>query len=220
MRLHAYYRSSTSYRVRIALNLKGLDYAIVPVDLKVAEQRGDAYRALNPFGGVPALETDGQVHAQSLAIMEWLDDRYPDRPLLPADIEDRFAVRELAYAIATELHAPLNLPVLQYLKRELGHSQAEIDTWYRHWLARTLGPVEAKVAARVAGRDAGDFPFGAPGLFEAVLVPQLYNARRFAFDMSAMPCLGRIEAACLAHPAFIAAHPDNQPDSPTQGAPA
>ncbi|GGC06128.1 maleylacetoacetate isomerase [Novosphingobium endophyticum] len=210
MRLHAYYRSSTSYRVRIALNLKGLDYEIVPVNLLESEQRGEAYRKLNPFAGVPALEADGRVYTQSMAILEWLDERHRDRSLLPADTEDRFVMRELAMAIATELHAPLNLPVLRYLKHELGHSQDEIDTWYRHWLARTLVPVEAKLAER----GAGDFLFDGPGLFECVLIPQLYNARRFDFDLSAMPHMTRIEAACLEHPAFVAAHPDNQPDCP------
>lgn len=212
MRLHAYHRSSTSYRVRIALNLKGLDYEIVPVNLLKSEQRADSYREINPFGGVPALEVDGRVYAQSMAILEWLDERYPDRPLLPSDVEDRFVMRELALAIATELHAPLNLSVLKYLKRELGHSQEEIDAWYRHWLGRTLAPIEAKLAAR----GTKDFLFDAPGMFECVLIPQLYNARRFEFDLSAMPYMTRIEAACLAHPAFAAAHPDRQPDSPRE----
>ena len=118
MRLYTYYRSSTSYRLRIALNLKGLDYEIVPVNLLEAEQRREAYRKLNPFAGVPALEADGRVYAQSMAILEWLDERYPDRALLPADVEDRFTMRELSLAIATELHAPLNLPVLKYLAKE------------------------------------------------------------------------------------------------------
>lgn len=212
MRLHGYYRSSTSYRLRIALNLKGLDYETVPVDLKAGAQKGEDFRALNPFAGVPALELDGRVYAQSMAIMEWLDERFSDRPLLPASTEDRFVMRELAYAIATELHAPLNLPVLQYLKRDLGHSQGEIDTWYHTWLGKTLRPLEAKLEAR----DTGDFLFDAPGLFEAVLIPQLYNARRFDFDLSAMPHMGRIEAACCELPAFVAAHPDNQPDSPSR----
>ena len=210
MRLYAYYRSSTSYRVRIALNLKGLDYEIVPVNLLESEQRGEAYRKVNPFAGVPALEVDGRVYAQSMAILEWLDERHPDRSLLPRDVEDRFVMRELAMAIATELHAPLNLPVLGYLKHALGHSQDEIDTWYRHWLAKTLVPLEAKLAAR----GTGDFLFDAPGLFECVLIPQLYNARRFEFDLSAMPHMTRIEAACLKRPAFRAAHPDHQPDCP------
>lgn len=210
MRLYAYYRSSTSYRVRIGLNLKRLDYEIVPVNLLESEQRGEAYRALNPFGGVPALEADGKVHAQSMAILEWLDERFPEHPLLPAGIEDRFLVRELALAIATELHAPLNLPVLQYLKRDFGRSQDEVDTWYRHWLARTFTGIEARLEAL----GAGDFLLAAPGLFECVLVPQLYNARRFAFDLGPYPHITRIESACLGLPAFVKALPENQPDCP------
>lgn len=210
MRLHAYYRSSTSYRVRIALNLKGLDYEIVPVNLLDAEQRGDAFRAINPFAGVPAIEHDGLVYAQSMAILEWLDERFADHPLLPDDIEERFIARELGLAIATELHAPLNLPVLQYLKHDLGHSQGEIDTWYRHWLIKTFAGLEQ----RLEKLDCEDFLFEAPGYFECVLVPQLYNARRFSFDLAPYPRMSRIEAACLAHPAFMKAHPDNQPDTP------
>ena len=213
MRLFAYYRSSTSYRVRIALNLKGLEYEIVPVDLAQAEQRGTEYRAINPFAGVPAVEHEGRYYAQSMAVMEWLEDRFPQPPLLPSDAEGRFRARELAYAIATELHAPLNLPVLQYLKHDLGHDQPTIDRWYRHWLAKTLAPLEQRLEALGAGDLLGDVP----GLFEAVLVPQLYNARRFDFDLSEMPHLRRIEATCLAYPAFVRAHPDNQPDSTAQG---
>ncbi|WP_404480248.1 maleylacetoacetate isomerase [Novosphingobium sp. BL-52-GroH] len=207
LRLHGYRRSSTSYRVRIALNLKRLDHEIVPVNLLAREQRGDAFRALNPFAGVPALEADGVVHAQSIAILEWLDERFPDRPLLPTGIEKRFAARELALAIATELHAPLNSPVLEYLKLDLGHAQAEVDIWYWHWLEKTLTGVEE----RLRQRDTGDFLFDAPGYFECVLVPQLHNARRFAFDLGPYPHCMRIEAACLQDPAFAAAHPDNQP---------
>ena len=210
MRLHAYYRSSTSYRLRIALNIKQLEYSVVPVNLLAAEQREPEFTARNPFGGVPMLEADGRERAQSMAILEWLDEAYPAAPLLPADIEARFTVRELAYAIATELHAPLNLPVLTYLKREFGRSQDEIDQWYRHFLARTLTGVEA----RLAQFGADNFLLDQPGLFECVLIPQLYNARRFAFDLAPYPHLAQIEAACLPLPAFIAAHPDNQPDNP------
>jgi maleylacetoacetate isomerase len=212
MRLHAYFRSSTSYRLRIALNLKGLDYEIAPVNLLKSEQQSDDYRTRNPFAGVPMLEAVGRDRAQSMAIIEWLDEAYPDRPLLPHDTEDRFTARELAYAIATEMHAVNNLPVLQYLKRELGHSQDEIDTWYRHWLAKTFVPVEA----RLDQLGAGDFLFDAPGLFEVVLIPQMYNARRFGFDFSSSPRMVAIEAACLALPAFERAHPDNQPDTPKE----
>lgn len=214
VRLYAYFRSSTSYRVRIGLNLKGLDYETVPVDVLAKEQRGEAYRARNPFAGVPALEVDGRTYAQSMPILEWLDECYPYPPLLPRDSEQRFTVRELAYAIATELHAPLNSPVLQYLKDEFGQHQAAVDRWYHHWLGKTLGGVEQ----RLAELGAGDFLFGAPGLFECVLIPQLYNARRFGFDLSGMPWMHRIESACLELPAFVRAHPDNQPDSPDGGA--
>jgi len=210
MRLHGYFRSSTSYRVRIALNLKELEYETVPVNLLKGEQRGEAFCALNGFASVPALEVEGRTYTQSLAILEWLDERHPERPLLPRRIEDRFVARQLASAIATELHAPLNLSVLQYLKRDLGQSPDAIDGWYRHWLNRTLTPIEASLARRATG----DFLFDAPGLFEAVLIPQLYNAARRGFDMTAMPHLARIEAACLPLPAFVAAHPDNQPDAP------
>ncbi|MBW8755663.1 MAG: maleylacetoacetate isomerase, partial [Sphingomonadales bacterium] len=213
MRLHAYYRSSTSYRVRIGLNLKGLDYDIVPVDLRQGEQRGPAYRGKNPFAGVPALEVEDRFYAQSMPILEWLDERYPDPPLLPGDADQRFTARELAYAIATELHAPLNLPVLQYLKHEFGQDQAAIDRWYHHWLEKTLTGVEQ----RLAELGVGDFLGDAPGLFECVLIPQLYNARRFGFDLSQMPWMHRIETACLELPAFVRAHPDHQPDSPPDG---
>lgn len=211
MRLFGYFRSSTSYRLRIALNLKGLSFENVPVNLVTAEQKGEAFTSRNPFGSVPMLEADGRDRAQSMALLEWLDEAYPQAPFLPRDIEARYTVRELAYAIATEIHAVNNLPVLKYLKDVLGHSQDEIDVWYRTWLKRTLDPVEA----RLAQLKTGDFLHGdAPGLFEIVAVPQLANARRFNYDLSASPHLTRIEAACLALPAFAAAHPDNQVDSP------
>ncbi|WP_379920751.1 maleylacetoacetate isomerase [Erythrobacter sp. R86502] len=211
MKLHGYFRSSTSYRLRIALQLKGLAFENVPVNLVSAEQKGAAFTTRNPFGSVPMLEADGRDRAQSMALLEWLDEAYRAQPLLPADLEARYTVRELAYAIATEIHAVNNLPVLKYLKDPLGHSQDDINVWYRHWLKRTLDPVEA----RLAQLQTGDFLHGdAPGLFEVVLIPQLYNARRFDYDLSASPHMTRIEAACLALPAFAAAHPDNQTDSP------
>ncbi|RYE72264.1 MAG: maleylacetoacetate isomerase, partial [Oxalobacteraceae bacterium] len=165
MRLHGYFRSSTSYRVRIALNLKGLAYETAPVNLLLAEQRSEPFRALNAFAGVPALEVDGRIYAQSLAILEWLDERYPEHALLPQNIEDRFAARELAHAIATELHAPLNSPILAYLEQDLGLSKDAVRAWYHRWLGKTLTGVEAKLAER----GAEDFLFAAPGLFEAVL---------------------------------------------------
>jgi maleylacetoacetate isomerase len=210
MKLHAYFRSSTSYRLRIALNLKALDYEIVPVNIVKGEQRAPEFLSHNPFAGVPLLQADARDRAQSLAILEWLDEAYPDRPLLPRDTEDRFTARELAYAIATDIHAINNLSALQYLKNEMGQQQDAIDAWYRHWLKKTLVPVEA----RLAQLGSGDFLFGAPGLFEVVLLPQMYNARRFALDTSAMAHIERIEAVCLVLPEFQRAHPDNQPDTP------
>lgn len=208
--LHGYFRSSTTYRLRIALELKGLEYSYITVNLLTSEQKGAGFTTRNPFGSVPLLVADGRDRAQSMAQLEWLEEAHPQNPLLPAGVEDRFTVRELAYAIATELHAPLNLPVLKYLADPLGHSQEEVDTWYRHWLARTLGPVEQ----RLAQLQTGDFLFDRPGLFETVLLPQIYNARRFDYDFSDAPHITRIEGACLALPAFQRAHPDNQPDNP------
>lgn len=211
MRLYGYFRSSTSYRLRIALNLKGLAFENIPVSLLTGENKAPEFTARNPFGSLPMLEADGRDRAQSMALLEWLDEAYPDPAFLPRDIEARYTVRELAYGIATEIHAVNNLPVLKYLKDVLGHTQDEIDLWYRTWLKRTLDPVEA----RLAQLGTGDFLLGdAPGLFEIVLIPQLANARRFQYDLSASPHMTRIEAACLALPAFERAHPDNQIDAP------
>ena len=209
MKLYGYYRSSTSYRLRIALNLKGLDYDYVPVNLLASEQKGEAYTSHNPFGSVPLLVADGRDRAQSMAQIEWLEEAYPEPPLLPGNIEDRFTARELAYAIATETHAPNNLQVLKYLKSEFDASQDQIDNWYRHWLARTFTPIEH----RLEQLGTGDFLFDGPGLFEVLLLPQMYNARRFALDMTSYPRITRIEAACLVLPAFQRAHPDNQIDA-------
>ena len=210
MKLHAYFRSSTSYRLRIALELKGLDYEVVPVDLRTSEQSAEAFTNRNPFGSVPMLEADGRDRMQSMAMLEWLDEAYPQAPLLPAGLEQRYTVRELAYAIATEIHALNNLQVLKYLRDPLGHCDAEVNAWYHHWLARTLDPVEV----RCAQIGTGDFLVDRPSLFEVVLLPQLFNARKLDFDLAPYPHLTRIEAACLALPEFQRAYPDNQPDSP------
>jgi maleylacetoacetate isomerase len=212
LKLHGYYRSSTTYRLRIALNLKGIDYTLAPVNLLLAEHRAVDFLVRNPSGAVPVLEAEGRERTQSMAILEWLDDRFPNLPLLPADPEARFTVREFAYAIATDLHAPLNLRTIRYLKSDLALPPAEVTKWYLHWLAETLQPLEQ----RAAGLPTGDFLGEQPGLFECVLIPQLYNARRYGFDMQLLPHLARIEAACLQLPAFIRAHPDNQPDTPKE----
>lgn len=210
MKLFGYFRSSTSYRLRIALNLKGLAFEYVPVSLIKGEQSDAAYVARDPFASVPLLEADGRDRAQSMAQLEWLDEAHPEPPLLPRDIEDRFTVRELAYAIATETHAPNNLQVLNYLKSEFAATQEQVATWYRHWLARTFRPVEA----RLAQHGAGDFLLDAPGLFEIVLLPQVYNAERFELDFAPYPRIRRIADACLRLDAFQRAHPDNQIDNP------
>lgn len=215
MKLFGYFRSSTSYRLRIALNLKGLAYDYVPVSLIKGEQNDAAYVARDPFASVPLLEADGRDRAQSMAQLEWLDEAHPEPPLLPRAIEDRFTVRELAYAIATETHAVNNLQVLKYLKDPLGHSQDEVDEWYRHWLRRTFAPVEA----RLAEHRSGDFLFDAPGLFEVVLLPQIYNARRNVLDFAPYPHIVRIEQACLKLASFQRAHPDNQIDNPERTTP-
>jgi maleylacetoacetate isomerase len=194
--------------VRIALNLKGVDYSTVPVNLVTGEHRQESFIRINPSGCVPVLEVDGQFLTQSLAIIEWLDETYGGPPLLPSEIWQRFTVREAAGAIATELHAPLNLQVLQYLKREMGQDQAAVDRWYHHWLSSKLQPLERKLEQL----DTADFFFDTPGLFECVLIPQLYNARRFAFDLEPFPRICRIESACMRQVAFIKAHPSNQPD--------
>ncbi|WP_394728582.1 maleylacetoacetate isomerase [Altererythrobacter sp. GH1-8] len=210
MRLFGYYRSSTTYRLRIALELKGIDYEYVPVNLLTSEQKSEGFTSRNPFGSVPMLEADGRDRAQSMAQLEWLEEAYPKRPLLPSSIEDRYTARELTYAIATETHAPNNLQVLKYLKAEFAATQDQIEAWYRHWLARTFGPVEE----RLAQHGTGDFLFNEPGLFEVVLLPQAYNARRFTLDLSHYPHIERIEQACLALPEFQRAYPDNQIDAP------
>ena len=209
IRLHGYYRSSTSYRLRIALQLKGLDYEYVPVNLLESEQKGAAFTSRNPFGSVPLLEVDGKDYVQSMAQLEWLDEAYPDAPLLPGDAGDRYLARELAYAIATELHAPLNLPVLKYLAKEYGKSQDEIGIWYRHWLARTLDPLEA----RLAQLGSGDFLFERPGLFEVCLLPQVYNAQRFKVPLDDYPTLTAVNDRLQQLQAVQQARPENQPDA-------
>jgi maleylacetoacetate isomerase/maleylpyruvate isomerase len=213
MRLHTYFRSSAAYRVRIALNLKGLDYEAVPVHLVRGggEHRQPAYLGLNPAGLVPALEDQGQVLTQSLAIVEYLEETHPQPALLPAAALDRARVRAIAQAIACDIHPVNNLRVLQYLTRELGASEEQKNAWYRHWIGVGLQAVEAMLAgdARTGAFCHGD----TPGLADCCLVPQVFNARRFGCELSAMPTVLRIADHCAGLEAFRRAAPEAQPDA-------
>ena len=204
--LYDYWRSSAAYRVRIALNLKRIDYESRQVDLREGEQKSAEYLALNPQGLVPTLEIDGQRLTQSVAIINYLDLRYPNPPLIPVLAAERAHVVAMAMAIACDIHPLNNLRVLKYLKNELGHSQDEIDRWYAHWIGEGLPALEA-MAAPQAGRFLfGDAPTGA----DVLLVPQLYNARRYNLPLDAYPTLLRAEENANSLDAFAAAHPDRQ----------
>jgi maleylacetoacetate isomerase len=204
--LYDYYRSSAAYRVRIALNLKGVDYERRPVNLAEGEQRSDDYRALNPMGLVPMLEIDGHRLTQSLAIINYLDLRFANQPLLPASAAERAHVVAMAMAVACDIHPLNNLRVLRYLKHELGHSQDETDAWYAHWISEGLPGLEAMAAPKAGRFLFGDAPTGA----DVCLVPQLYNARRFDVPLGDYPTLLRAEENANRLDAFIKAHPDNQ----------
>ncbi len=211
--LFGYFRSSGAYRVRIALNLKGVEHEFFPVHLLRGggEQHAPAFRAVNPQGFVPAIRDGDFTLNQSLAIVEWLDETYPDPPLLPCSINERAKVRAFAQMIACDIHPLQNLRVLQYLEREFGADQAAKEKWCRRWIEDGLAACEAVVAGE---NRTGDFCFGdKAGLAELCLVPQMFSARRFGADLSATPRLEQIDAACRALPAFSAAAPENQPDA-------
>jgi maleylacetoacetate isomerase len=204
--LYDYWRSSAAYRVRIALNLKGVDYESRQVDLRGDAQKAAEYRALNPQGLVPMMEIDGQRLTQSLAIINYLDLRYPNQPLIPASAAERAHVVAMALTIACDIHPLNNLRVLKYLKDPLGHSQEEIDAWYAHWISEGLPALEAMAAPR-----AGKFLWGdGPTAADVCLVPQLYNARRFNVPLDAFPTLLRADKNANEIEAFVKAHPDNQ----------
>lgn len=211
MRLYTFFRSSAAYRVRIALNLKGISCDMIPVHLRRngGEQHEEAYRKLNPMGLVPTLENGGAAINQSMAIMQYIEETYPNPSLLPDHPLDRAHVRAIAFTIACDIHPLQNVRVLQYLKRNLSASQDQTDEWYRHWVGRGLLAVEQMVKPK-----SGKFCFGdQPGLADVCLVPQMANARRVNTDLTQMPTLLRIEQNCLALDAFQRAAPEAQPDA-------
>jgi maleylpyruvate isomerase len=213
MKLYTFFRSSASYRVRIALNLKGLTYEQIPVHLRRAggEQFAVSYKAINPQGLVPTLDDGGQILNQSLAIIEYLEERYPKPPLLPTDSADRARVRSMALIIACEIHPIQNLRVLVHLKNNLRQSEDDLNRWARHWIDLGLSALEQMTTSTPKR---GKFCFGdTPTLADICLVPQLANARRFGCDLSAYPTLLQVETACNALPAFANAAPEKQPDA-------
>jgi maleylacetoacetate isomerase/maleylpyruvate isomerase len=210
MKLYNYFRSSASWRVRIGLALKGLRSDYVPVHLQKNEQFAAGFAAQQASHLVPALVLDdGQWLSQSMAILEYLDETHPEPPLLPRDAVARAQVRALAQDIGCDIHPINNLRVLRYLKNDLGQEQATVDRWYRHWVATGFAVVEQRLA-----KTAGTFCFGdAPGLADCLLVPQVYNAQRFECPLDDYPNVMRVNAACLALPAFASTHPSACPDA-------
>lgn len=204
--LYDYYRSSAAYRVRIALNMKGVAYESRQVNLLESQQKSEDYRALNPQGLVPMLEIDGHRLTQSLAIINYLDLRFPAQPLLPARAAERAHVVALAMTVACDIHPLNNLRVLKYLKGELGHSQEEVDAWYAHWISEGLPALEAAAAPKSGTYLCGDAPTAA----DICLVPQLYNARRYNVPLGRYPTLLRAEENASKLDAFAKAHPDRQ----------
>jgi len=210
--LHNYFRSSTSYRVRIALAMKGVAYDYDAFHLRKGEQRGERYRGINPQGLVPALTwTDGRVHTQSLAILEFLEETIPEPPLLPRDPAGRARVRELAHMVALDIHPLNNLRVLDRLRTGFGADDAAIADWFRHWVGETFAPLERRLAGEP---ETGRFCHGDEvTMADLCLVAQVANNARFDVDMAPYPTIRRIAGACSGLPAFQAAHPRNQPDA-------
>ncbi|UVJ44869.1 maleylacetoacetate isomerase [Pseudomonas sp. LS1212] len=208
MELYTYYRSTSSYRVRIALALKGLDYQSIPVNLLKGEHRQADFLALNPQGRVPALRVEeGDLLVQSPAIIEYLEERYPQPALLATDPLQRAHARSVAALIGCDIHPLHNVSVLNQL-RQLGHDENQVTQWIGHWISQGLAAVEQLIG------DSG-YCFGdAPGLADVYLIPQLYAAERFNISLEAYPRIRRVAALAGQHPAFVRAHPANQPDTP------
>lgn len=206
--LHSAWRASAPYRVRIALNLKGLAYVYAPVDLAAGQQKGEAYRVVNRQSLVPALEVDGRILTQSLAIMEWLEETHPNPPLLPADPFDRATVRAMADIVACDIHPVNNLRILKSLAA-MGQDEAARTAWVARWIGEGFDALEPMIANHGDG-----WAFGAaPTIADCCLIPQVYNAQRFGVDLSPWPEITGLAERAQAHPAFADAHPDRQPDA-------
>lgn len=210
MKLYSYFRSSAAYRVRIALNLKGLAYDMEAVHLtkEGGRQHTAEFKQVNPQERVPALQlSSGDVLTQSLAIIEYLDETHPEPALLPADALARAQVRAIAQIVACDIHPLNNLMVLQYLKRQMRHEQADIDTWYHHWVIQGFTSIEAMIAP-------APYACGAHvTLADVCLIPQVFNARRLKVPLDNFPKIVAVETACLKLPVFDKARPENQPDA-------
>ena len=211
LQLHNFFRSGSSHRLRIALNLKGLDYQYVAVSLGKQEHLSAAYKALNPQGLVPTLVDGDSVLTQSPAIIEWLEERHPSPALLPASPEDRARVRALAALVGCDIHPINNRRVLEYLRNVLGCDDAAVNAWCATWISSGFEALEALL---VADKNRGDFCFGnMPSLADVYLVPQVESARRFKVDLSPYPAIVAIDQACARLDAFQKAAPSNQPDA-------
>jgi maleylacetoacetate isomerase len=210
MKLYGFFRSSAAFRVRIALNLKGLDYENAFIHLRRNDQAQPAYRGLNPQGLVPTLEDGGERLIQSLAIIEYLDETHPTPPLLPEKPAAKARVRALADIVACDIHPINNLRVLRYLHGPLGQDEAAIGVWYNHWIAEGFEALENLLAG---DRRTGAFCHGnEPGFADIALVPQVVNSERYKLDLAPYPTISRIFQRCMQLEAFAAAHPDRQPD--------
>jgi maleylpyruvate isomerase len=213
MKLYTFFRSSASYRVRIALNLKNIQYEQAPIHLRRGggEQLGAAYKAINPQALVPALEDNGKILTQSLAIIEYLEEKHPDPALLPGDPAERALVRSMAMIIACEVHPIQNLRVLNYVKKEYDRTDEQVNRWAQHWIELGLSALEQTIVAQAKR---GKFCHGdTPTLADICLVPQLGNARRYGCDLSKYSAILEIEKNCMALPAFANAVPEKQPDA-------